>query len=411
MKSSVGRKILFIQHASALGGSAYSLFLLMRELKKQGIIPEVALARPTPELCAFYDDADFTIHRAPQIEIFTHTTGGWGRLSSWKSLYQLWHTICRWRTSQEATIQLVNATSPDIVHLNSVVLSPSAVALQRHNIPFVWHVRECPPFQGMRTQFIRKHLLNTRHVIFLSEYDRHEWVNGMHGEVMPNFVDYGKFALTPSRDEARKQLGIDLGLPVVLYLGGTVKIKGFYTLLQAIPEVLKTLPATLFLMPNSEIRLADKGIKKAVQQVLPYIGSGTAGQNLLKSIKEGGLGKAIKLLPHAFDVNLFLSACDLLVFPSIMPHFARPVIEASAMGRPVVGSDIGGVRELIIDGENGILVKPGNPNELANAIIKILNDSKLSAAMGSTGQIAAREKYAEESYINKILYLYQRILN
>lgn len=405
-----GQRILFIQHAGTLGGSAYSLLLLMRGLSAQGFQPEVALIRSNDQMRKLYVDEGFTVYNVSGIEIFAHTTGGWGRLNSWSSIKQLIITLCKWRSTQNATLRLVDTVKPDIVHLNSVVLSPSAIALRRRSIPYVWHIRECPPFQGMRTQFIRQQLLASPHVIFLSAYDQMAWVDCKHGEVIPNFVDFAKINAAPERAIARKQLGIELERPVVLYLGGTVAIKGFFILLKAITQVLKERPDTLFLMPGSEIRLARQGWKQLIQRILPHVGLGTPGQKVLRYIRREIGENSVRLLPFTTDVMGFLSACNLVVFPSISPHFARPVIEAAAMGRPVIGSNIGGVKELVEQDITGILIPPGEPGILAENILQMLNQPHVVAKMGIEGKKLAYERYTADLGVSRIATIYQKLL-
>ncbi|MFZ2447564.1 MAG: glycosyltransferase family 4 protein [Syntrophobacteraceae bacterium] len=401
-------KILFIQHAGALGGSTYSLLLLMRGLARRGYRPEVALVHPAADVRGLYADEGFPVHDAPRIGIFAHTTGGWAHLRSVASIRQFMNTLYRWRSGQEATIRLVQRVNPDLVHLNSVVLCPSAIALRKEGVPFVWHVRECPPFQGARTSFIRRHLLNSPQVIFLSEYDRRQWTKSTHGTILPNSVDFSKIDEAPTRNEARKLLGLGPVSPVVLYLGGVVMIKGFHVLLEAALEVVEKRADALFLMPGSEIRLAERGLKRTVQRILPYFNMGTGAQRVLRFIRENGLEHSVRLLPFAKDVMPYFAACDVLVFPSVLPHFARPVIEASAFGKPVIGSDIGGVRELIEPGRTGILCRPGDPEDLASGILRLLNDREGSVRIGAAARETASRMYGADRYLEKIIAIYNQ---
>ena len=82
----------------------------------------------------------------------------------------------------------------------------------------------------------------------------------------------------------------------------------------------------------------------------------------------------VRLLPFRPDPERLNAAADLVVFPSTLPHFARPVIEAGAMAVPVVASRLGGVEELVEDGMTGILVPPGDPAALGDAIARVLGE-------------------------------------
>ena len=93
------------------------------------------------------------------------------------------------------------------------------------------------------------------------------------------------------------------------------------------------------------------------------------------------------------DVPDILAASDCVVFPSTVPHFARPIIEAAAMGVPSVASNLGGPQELVADGETGLLVHPRDPAALAHGIAEILCDPARARAMGEAAYQRARRLF------------------
>ena len=85
----------------------------------------------------------------------------------------------------------------------------------------------------------------------------------------------------------------------------------------------------------------------------------------------------------------------MLVLPSIVEEgLGMVLVEAGLMGRPVVASDIGGIRDIVRHGENGFLVPPGDPKALANAIVSVLKDRDLARRMGIAGRRIAQEYLA-----------------
>jgi len=96
-------------------------------------------------------------------------------------------------------------------------------------------------------------------------------------------------------------------------------------------------------------------------------------------------------VPHR-DMPSFYSRCDVFVLPSI--HESQPIalLEAMAFGRPVVATDLPGVREILEQGKAGILVPPGDPARLADAIGRILTDERLALQLGQAGRSIARTR-------------------
>lgn len=93
------------------------------------------------------------------------------------------------------------------------------------------------------------------------------------------------------------------------------------------------------------------------------------------------------------EVGALLRRCDLFVLPSRSEPFGIVIIEAMACGKPVVASAVGGIPEIIQQGENGILVEPENPAALADAIIRVLEDEGLRTKIGSNGVETVRKSF------------------
>jgi glycosyltransferase involved in cell wall biosynthesis len=134
-------------------------------------------------------------------------------------------------------------------------------------------------------------------------------------------------------------------------------------------------------------------------------------QTLVSAIRQHHLEDVVRFAGVRRDVPEFIAALDVLVFPSTVPHFARPIIEAGAMARPVIGSNLDGVRELIVDGETGLLVPVNDPEALADAILKILNDPERGRAMGEAGYYQARAKFDAERNVLDILAVYDEVVS
>ncbi len=166
------------------------------------------------------------------------------------------------------------------------------------------------------------------------------------------------------KDECKKLLGLNKH-KVVLFMSSLYPLKGPHILLQAIRLIIKKRCDIIFIFAGGgEI---DKYRKMAddleVQNYVAFIGY----------IKK--------------EKYLYLKAADIFVLPSLFSGECFPLVnlEAMACGVPVVASDIGGVSDIVRNGVNGILVQPGSSEDLAQALLELINNEKLCKQMGQNG--------------------------
>jgi glycosyltransferase involved in cell wall biosynthesis len=407
------RRVLFIQHAGALGGSCVSLMYLLRALNRARYEPVVALIRPNPEVENYYRTAGFETLNWPGIETFEHTTAAWTKLHAPLTWSLLFRAFRRRRTSQARTLELVRAVKPDLVHLNSVVLLWPARALQAAGVPFVWHVREAPVhgWTGLRFRLL-SHALRTlgREIVFISEADKRAWRTDGRGVVVHNFVDFADYAPErPARAEGESSTPAT-GRRCVIYVGAFQRIKGFETLLHALNIVRAVFPDVLCLMPAVQLGPPTSWRGRIARRILPLFGSGAPVQIGVGLIQRLGLTEHVRLLPFVHEMAPLLRQAEFLVFPSIRPHFARPVIEAAAAGRPSIGSNLDGVAELIRHGETGILVPPMSAQALADAMIDLLRHPEKTRRLGERAREVAHVAFSSANQVTKIEAIYQRVL-
>jgi len=406
------RKVLYLQHAGGFGGSIMALLYTIQALDRGRYDPIVALLYPNETLRRVYESAGIQVVSWPGIRLFQHTTAGWWSLSRPRDWIAAARFALGWRDSLKQTAELVEEVRPDIVHLNSVVLAPSAVGLARMGVPFVWHVRESPVpgYLGLRYRLLRTWLNRLgNEVIFICNYYRQSWVQDKRGIVVYDFVDFARFDRDRDPAASRQALGLPHDARVVLYVGGLWDIKGVLPLLEALAIVQKQIPSLVCLMPGTAYAPTQRLVSRIGRRVLWALGAGVMWQRVDRIMQTSGLQAAVWRTPFQQDIVPYYAACDLLAFPSLQPHFARPVIEAGAMAKPVVASDIGGVAEAVENGKTGLLVPPNQPDALARAITGILSDVPMARRMGEAGYRRARELYNAERNIQCIMEVYQAI--
>ena len=183
--------------------------------------------------------------------------------------------------------------------------------------------------------------------------------------VVPSGVPTAQLRATaPSRAAARARLGLAPGAFVVVGVGRLVPIKGFDLLVAALPALLARVPTA--------------------QVVL--VGDGEERDALAARAAALGVGGRLRITGAVGDVTGHVAAADLLAAPSRNEGMGRVLVEAMALGLPVVGAAVGGIPDVIEDGECGLVVPPEDPAALAEALAELGVDAARRAKLGSAGR-------------------------
>lgn len=145
------------------------------------------------------------------------------------------------------------------------------------------------------------------------------------------------------------------------------------------------------------------------EAVFVVAGDGPRGAQLRQSVAAQGLESSFRLLGHRDDVPAFMAALDVFVLPSLWEGLPNVVLEAMAAGCPTVATDIDGTRELMIDGQSGLLVPAGDPVAIANAVSRLVGAPGLAGKLVAAGQAVARE-HAVERMVTRTEATYEQVL-
>jgi glycosyltransferase involved in cell wall biosynthesis len=143
---------------------------------------------------------------------------------------------------------------------------------------------------------------------------------------------------------------------------------------------------------------------------LVIVGQGPERDALEALATELGIGAVVRFAGLRPQVPSFHYLFDVSVLCSVSEGFPNSLVEAMAAERPIVATDVGGVRDAVRDGETGLLVPPGSPTQLAEAIESLLGDPSLRQAMGKAGSRIARERFHARVVIASLQDLYDRLL-
>ncbi len=189
------------------------------------------------------------------------------------------------------------------------------------------------------------------------------------------------------RAETRARLGWDESTPVVLMVAVLRRGKGHEVLFKAIPALKSAVP----------------GVK------IMLVGDGELADSLRE--QAAPFGDTVEFMGQRTDVPDLLGASDALVLPSWAEALPNVLIEAGAAGIPAVTTDVGGAKEIVVDGETGYVVPPGDAEQLADRLIAVLTDKTEARRLGDAGYKRVRAIFSLETQAQQTVELYQRILS
>lgn len=194
---------------------------------------------------------------------------------------------------------------------------------------------------------------------------------GYESIVIPNAIDVKKFNIKNKKTDQKTR---------ILYLGSLIKSKGVHILADAVHGL------------DCE---AD------------FYGEGVLKEELGQKIQQHQLPITLHGQVSYAEIPSLYAQTDIVVFPSLWPEpFGRIAIEAMAAGKPVIGSAIGGIKEIITEG-TGILVDPGNVKQLREAITMLMHNPKLREEMGKKGRKVVEGLYTEERVVGRLIQVYR----
>jgi glycosyltransferase involved in cell wall biosynthesis len=192
-------------------------------------------------------------------------------------------------------------------------------------------------------------------------------------------------AMLPTLLEARRRLGLPTRGPLIGIVGRLQRWKGMHVLVQAMPAVLRSYPSALCVIVGGEHAL-EPGYPAYLNDQIAAL----------------GLGSRVILAGLQRSVPDWMQAMDIVVHASDREPFGMAIVEAMALGKPVIAGDAGGPTEIITSGVNGLLAPYGDADALAASILQYLNDPELARRMGA----AARERalqFSTQSFARSFL--------
>ena len=363
-------KILYLSSSVNLWGARKSLLGILTHLDKKTFFPIVVCSSKGP-LTEKLDEIKIP-YRIVKMRLWR------------KGKYFPWipYTVM-------SLAKLVRKERISLVHSNSHSDAPYGIlACRFRKIPIISHIRDI-----IQPDKVGKYLLkHADKIIAVSNAAAKPFKDITNKNrkllVINNSIDLDSFK--PSKD-IRGELNISRNELVISIVGQISRLKGHDVFLKAASIILEKNKNVKFLVVGNVRRERDQGLCEALISRL----------NLRENVIFTGF---------RHDIANVLSVTDILAFPTLKESFGRSAIEAMALGKPVVASNVGGVPEIVIDGKTGTLVPPGSPEELADALLKLINDKKKREDMGNEGLRVVRDKFDIKDMMNRIEDVYKTLL-
>ena len=201
-------------------------------------------------------------------------------------------------------------------------------------------------------------------------------------------IDIRKVTSCRSLD-LHKELELPKGVPIVGNVAALVPHKGQQFLIEAAAMVITQIPNVRFVI----------------------LGAGELEGQLRKQIAKLKVDRHVLLAGFRPDVLSLQKSFDLFVLSSITEGLGTTLLDAMALGRPIIATKTGGIPEVIIDGKTGLLVPPRDAQSLASAIVALLRDPERRARLGTEANRRAKEKFSSEQMVKQTLEAYSHLVD
>ena len=380
-------RLLLVHNGPNIYGASRSLVRLLRVLDRERFEPLVLLPADGP-LVQLVREMNVEVIIFPPLSVIDRPV-----FHSWRLPF----FILNIPLSALRLRSILRREKIALVHTNTGVIISSGLAAWLAGVPHVWHIRDWfQEFRGFWRFYERwMRALSTR-IIAVSEPIAAQFSAREKVCVINNGFDLAEFELPNAGAGAAFRARYALGDGPVVGCVGRIKLqrKGQEVLLRA---------AGL---------LKQRGLRAKFLIVgAPFPGHESHLEALHDMVREHGLGEDVVFTGELADTRPAYAAMDVFVLPSAQPEpFGGVVMEAMCMGLPVIATNIGGSVEQVADGESGFLIRPDDPEALADKLELLLRDANLRKRLGEAGRRRITERFTLEGMVEKITRVFDECL-
>lgn len=298
-------------------------------------------------------------------------------------------------------VRLLRAEAIDIVHSHQFAATMYAAPLARlAGVPMVVetpHVREAWRRGWLKRSYLIDRLIYTTvdRFVAVSRANQRHLIEGKGCRPdrivqIHNGRDLSVFSPdADARARTRASLGISAGELLIVHVGRLAEQKGHRHLLDAYASVRRQVSGT---------RMA-------------FVGDGELRADLEGLVLERGWAADVLFTGYQSAVKDFLAAADIVVLPSLFEGLPLVAVEAGAMSRPMVATDVDGTSEVVVDGVTGLLVPPADPGRLAHALIDLARNPTRREDMGAAARKFVVERFGIEQHVAQHAAFYASLMS
>ena len=283
-----------------------------------------------------------------------------------------------------------------IVHSNDVPsFQPIGYAARLLKLPAVTHVR-FPDSDSGFGWFLKPGFARALFVSGALRGDAIAAAPGLFDDTSEVVHDGVRLPTLPSDDERRairQELGLSGDATIVAFTGQISEIKGIWEFIDAAAQLVERRAPATFAVLGDDLK-----------------NNGALRRKAEEAVAAKGLGAHVRFLGFKPDAPRLIPAFDLIAVPSHVEPLGNATLEAMAAARPVVGARVGGIPEMIVDGETGSLVPTRDATRLADAIETLVRDPERVRAFGRAGRERARVAFSVEAHAERVQGVYDRLL-
>jgi glycosyltransferase involved in cell wall biosynthesis len=305
------------------------------------------------------------------------------------------HGIAFYKESKVVAHQLKQVEA-DIVHFQDVKAAyHNSLAAILARTRMVCHIRSANPHLDLRQKLC---LWPVQRFIFVSKESRQSFAMPLADSktrVIYDAVDVPNSDTSEDDAAVRREFGIPDGAVVIGMVARVAPVKDYFTLADAAAQVLACHPDTRFLI------VGDNSLEELNRNHYAEV---------VKKLNELGIADRFIFTGHRTDVPRLIAAMDLFVLSTHREGFPLSILEAMAMGKPVVATSVGGIPEIVTNGVTGYLHQHGNSQELADALLRLIENPEDARRMGATARENVLLNFSRQKFADEIAQTYLDVM-